>query len=297
VRGCGQALSDLDELSFASSPLNCSVEQASVELPYRSALDTPQPLPAAPSAFFSLTLALDLGRATSHRIHAISTLLAADSSAPARASVRIVELQWDMQTGNFIEGSLDIITAATTPVPGGPQCLSALITSGYRCLQVIVNPSFSFISVYTSLKCFLSDSLQIHPPVISPAHLQRVRHRRHILFCSVPAHHLSPRQLIHQRSRALCHPRRSSRLPTASQRARLSRLFSRVIFCSHIQGKFHVPHHSLYNLCIVYVDAVHLTPQMQPPRSVLATHAFRAGSADRPQSISLDFVTAAQQQV
>jgi hypothetical protein len=91
----------------------------------------------------ALSLVLDVGRVTPQRIRSFSQALTADVSAEslstASSRIHLVELEWDMQTGNFIAASLDLVTAATTPVPGQLQCLSALVASGSRCLQVILH--------------------------------------------------------------------------------------------------------------------------------------------------------------
>ena len=155
-----------------------------------------------------LALVLDVGRIHPLRSHYISSALSAPfpakSSSAAPALVRLVELQWDMQTGNFIGESLDVITATTAQVSNGPKCLSALIASGSRCLQV--DKSSPRTARFTfSLHC-LSDSLQIRPFIVSLAHLPFPDHRVHILLCREYAHHHAVLHIIRQRARSFCLP-------------------------------------------------------------------------------------------
>jgi hypothetical protein len=107
------------------------------------------------------------------------------SSSSEDFTVRLVELQWDMQTGNFMEGSLDFISSAT--VSGRPRCLSALVASGSRCLQV--SPPTLMVLVVTFSLSLLSDSLQVRPFVVSVAHLQRICNFVHIIVSASAARH------------------------------------------------------------------------------------------------------------
>ena len=71
-----------------------------------------------------------------------------------------------MQTGNFIEGSLDIITAAIAPAPGHPHCLSALMASGNRCLQVgthAASHAFRALSQCFQHSIFLQTPCEFNP--------------------------------------------------------------------------------------------------------------------------------------
>jgi hypothetical protein len=153
---CCQPSSDLEELSFVGSHCECSIAGEPVIPPPTPSTSSaashnlPQTRPIQPSTRHALSLFLDVGPFTQHRIRSTSTALSpsAEPSSSVPASVRLVELQWDMQTGNFIEGSLDIISAAINTAPGHPQCLSALMASGNRCLQVYAHVFFRALSQY-----------------------------------------------------------------------------------------------------------------------------------------------------
>ena len=132
----------------------------------------------------SLPLLLDMGRLTTHRSSQLSAALSAAAATAASSAadtrVRLVELQWDMQTGNFIGASLAIIAAATARSPGESPCLSALVASGSRCLQVAACiPSLSCIhSPYhprrlpaVSARCCFSCTPAIHLPSHPYRHL------------------------------------------------------------------------------------------------------------------------------
>jgi hypothetical protein len=152
-----------------------------------------------------LPLVVDVGRIHPLRSHFISSALSAPfpakSSSAAPALVRLVELQWDMQTGNFLGESLDVITAATAQGSNAPKCLSALIASGSRCLEVLKSsPCMAYFTF--SLHCLSLDSLQIPPSVVSLAHLPFPLHRIHSLLCREYAHHHAALRIIRQRARS-----------------------------------------------------------------------------------------------
>jgi hypothetical protein len=162
--------------------------------------DAPQ-LPSVPRYFAhlipneALVLEIDAGRFTPLQSRAISTEILR-SSSPENATVRLIELQWDMQTGNFMEESLGIIASAVAHVPGRPQCLSALLASGSRCLQVFVLfPKLT--NAETLAFNLLSDPLQVRPFAISPAHVQLVCNFIRVIICAITARHYPSFEIIH----------------------------------------------------------------------------------------------------
>lgn len=191
-----------------------------------------------PNESDALPLVLDVGRIHPLRSHYISSALSAPfpakSSPAAPALVRLVELQWDMQTGNFLGESLDVIKAASTQGSNAPKCLSALIASGSRCLKVYKSPPRMPHSTFSLHS--LSDSLQIRPFIVSLAHLSFPLHRIHILFRRKIAHCHAARHIFRQRARSFRLPRGVLRIPAAAEPPLLSRVLAFTCVCSHIQG-------------------------------------------------------------
>jgi hypothetical protein len=145
----------------------------------------------------ALFLEVDAGRITPRRYRSISAEMSAATDARTwrreAARVRIIELQWDMQTGNFMEESLNMIVSSTARVSGQPNCLSALVASGRRCLQVFTPAA---PECHGRSKPF-ADSLQVHSFAVSDAHVQLICNIVYFIICAIAARHHRSFQIIH----------------------------------------------------------------------------------------------------